>query len=61
MAATAPVSIISPVTEEDNETHQSFEIYKEKLEAILLDSKIADKQVLMEIKIFSTIFIGLCC
>lgn len=45
MTASTPVSIISPVTEEDDETQQNFEIYKDKLEAILLDPKIADKQV----------------
>nr|CAD2201623.1 unnamed protein product [Meloidogyne enterolobii] len=45
MSVTAPVSIISPVAEEDGETQQSFEIYKDKLESILLDPKIADKQV----------------
>jgi hypothetical protein len=49
MTATTPVSIISPVTEEDDETQQSFVIFREKLEAILLDPKIADKQVLMKI------------
>ncbi|CAK5087391.1 unnamed protein product [Meloidogyne enterolobii] len=45
MSVTAPVPIISPVAEEDGETQQSFEIYKDKLESILLDPKIADKQV----------------